>query len=467
MKFAFRISLAIVLLFFIFNITSAQDKSLSKTYKKQVIEKLSQLMNDFYVHPDVAKKTEAHLRTQWKDGYYKQFKNDETFAAALTESVQEINKDKHMRIRVNRPYTAPVNSPERMLEEQLDQIKRSRSANAGFNKVKILEGNVGYLDLRGFAGLENGQPMADAYMKLMANTDAIIIDLSKNGGGSPAMVQYLCSYFFDEHVHLNSLYWRDGDRTDEFWVLDKVGGVKMPDVPLFVITSDKTFSGAEEFSYNMQTQKRATLVGQTTKGGANPGGTMGINDNLNVFIPVGKAINPITKTSWEGTGVVPEVETTVEETLDKAHELAKQAAETYRSETAVKYTKLFMNLNEKLDQYATEENSDEKILEGLTACKEAQLLNEGDINRMGYDYLLERKKGKVAEAIFKANTMLYPNSANVFDSYAEALMMNGDLEQAHTNYQKAVDNAIKNKDRDIELFKKNLEGIKDKLKANK
>ena len=113
------------------------------------------------------------------------------------------------------------------------------------------------------------------------------------------------SYFFDQKLLLNSLYWREGDRTQEFWTLADVGGMKMPDVPLFVMTSNRTFSGAEEFSYNMQTQKRATLVGQTTGGGANPGGTMRINDNLSVFIPTGKAINPITKTNWEGVGVVP------------------------------------------------------------------------------------------------------------------------------------------------------------------
>jgi len=464
MKFTFQSTLLIVVLFLNLHNTSAQDKSISEKYKEETIHSLSKLMNDFYVFPKVAKLTSEHLQSQLKEGHFNQFKNDEAFADALTESVQTINKDKHMRIRAKRPYVAPENTPERMIEERIDRINRSREGNSGFNTVKILEGNVGYLDLRGFAGLENGKAIADAYMKLMARTDAVIIDLSKNGGGSPNMVQYLCSYFFDQKLHLNSLYYREDNETREFWTLDDVDGIKMPDVPLFIITSNKTFSGAEEFSYNMQTQKRATLVGQTSGGGANPGGTMRINEDLSVFIPTGKAINPITKANWEGVGVIPEIETTVEETLDKAHELAKEAAEAYRNKVKEEYSILFLDLSSKLEHY-TAEKSDEEILHGLTACKEANLFGEGDINGLGYDYLMQHKKSKIAESIFKVNTILYPNSANVFDSYAESLMANGDLESSLKNYQKAIDIALKNEDRDIEVYKRNLESVKSKIKV--
>jgi hypothetical protein len=280
------------------------------------------------------------------------------------------------------------------------------------------------------------------------------------------MVQYLCSYFFDQKVHLNSLYWREGDETEEFWVLEEVGGAKMPEVPLFIITSERTFSGAEEFSYNMQTQKRATLVGQTTGGGANPGRTMGINDNLSVFIPGGRAINPITKTNWEGVGVVPEVVTSVEEAFTKTHELAQAAAEAYRTKTKEKFSLLFADLNNKLDGY-TAGKSEEEILQALTVCQETGLLSEGDINMLGYEYLMEHEKPQVAESIFSANTVLHPNSANVFDSYAEALMMKGDLASSLKNYQRAVEIARENEDRDLELFEKNLETIKNKINTGK
>ncbi len=464
MKTIFRLSFLLIMLFLHLNVCIGQDESITKSYKEQAIHRLSQLMNDFYVFPEVAKATESHLITQLNEGHFDQFENNASFAAALTESVQAINKDKHMRIWVNRSYEAPVNSPQRMIEERLDQMNRSRRSNSGFSTVKIMEGNVGYLDLRNFAGIESGKAVADAYMKLMSRTDAVIIDLSKNGGGSPDMVQYLCSYFFDQKVHLNSLYYREGNRTIDYWTLDEVGGIKMPDVPLFVITSSRTFSGAEEFSYNMQTRKRATLVGQTSGGGANPGGSRPINEDLTVNIPTGKAINPITKTNWEGVGVIPEVETSVEESLNKAHELAKEAAEEYRNKTKEKYTSLFMDLNTSLDQYTVGKSVEEIYLK-LTACQKAQLFGEGDINMLGYDYLMGHKKPKIAEAIFHANTLLYPNSANVFDSYAESLLTNGDLESSLKNYQKAVDLAKNNEDRDLELFQENLENIKRKIKS--
>jgi len=464
MKILFRI---LMLLVFInpFN-SNAQDAEITIDYKEKAIFRLIDLMNDYYVSPDVAKSTEVHLRKELKNGHFEKFKDDLSFAEALTTAVQFINKDKHMRIQVNPAFEEAVNSPERMVEERFYQINRSRNFNSGLNTVKILEGNVGYLDLRGFAGMESGKEIADAYMRLMSRSDAVIVDLTKNGGGSPAMVQYLCSYFFDKVVHLNSLYWRDGDRTQEFWSLEKVGGEKMPDVPLFVIISNKTFSGAEEFSYNLQTQNRAILVGQTSGGGANPGGTMPVNENLSVFIPSGKAINPITNTNWEGVGVVPNIKTSPEDAFDKTYELAKQAAESFRSKAKSKYQQAFNQLLAVLEKHDGD-TSDEAILKQLKKCVEEEVMNEGDINMLGYQYLMEHKKPQIALSIFMANTKLFPNSANVYDSYAESLMMQGKLDLSLQNYEKAVEVATKNEDRDLELFTQNLENLKEQLKSKK
>ena len=144
------------------------------------------------------------------------------------------------------------------------------------------------------------------------------------------MVQYICSYFFGEKTHLNSLYWRKGDRTQEFWTLDELPSERMPDVPLFVLTSKYTFSGAEEFAYNFKTRKRATIVGESTGGGANPGGTIEINELFSINVPTGRAINPVTQTNWEGTGVTPDVKTIASNALNKAHLLAKSSAENHR-----------------------------------------------------------------------------------------------------------------------------------------
>ncbi|MCB0486233.1 MAG: hypothetical protein KDC47_08560, partial [Flavobacteriaceae bacterium] len=155
----------------------------------------------------------------------------------------------------------------------------------------------------------------------------------------------------------------------------------MPDVPLFVITSNYTFSGAEEFSYNMQTQKRATLVGQTTGGGANPGGGRPINANLTVFIPTGRAINPITKTNWEGVGVIPEVKASEEEAYEKAYQMAKSAAETFRAKRNAKLGNLMTSLNKDLETYDADK-SESVIQEDLQKCVEANILEEWNINMM-------------------------------------------------------------------------------------
>ena len=466
MKTIIRICISgLLILNYVFAV-NAQEINLTEEYKKNTIETLCQLMNDLYVHADVAQKTEIYLLKQFKEGYFDQFTNEEDFAAALTTSVQHINKDKHMRIWKKPPYEEQENSPERLIEEKIYNLYRYKEYNVGFHGVKVLDGNIGYLDLRGFAGLGEGKEVADAYMKLIANTDAVIIDLSKNGGGDPATVQYLCSYFLESNIHINSLYFREGDRTIDFHTLEEVGGKKMIDVPLFIITGKETFSGAEEFSYNMQTQKRATLIGQTTRGGANPGGTRDINENLWVFIPTGMAINPITKTNWEGVGVIPEIIVKEEESLSKTHELAKIAADEYRTQIEKKYTATYTSLLAQLNVF-TKGQSENEILVALQKVSDQGLLKEWEINSLGYEHLMQYEKPNIALCIFRANTLINPESANVYDSYAEALMMQGKLEKSEKNYQKAVEIALKYNDPNLPFFEENLEKVTNLIKDKK
>ncbi len=467
MRACLKFTLIILSLSYFLPSISAQEEQLSKKYKTEVVESLIVLMNDYYVFPEVAKETEIHLRKQMESGYFDKVTSTETLAELLTKSVQEINKDKHMKVRKTPDFDAEPMTPERMIEEKLHGLNRMRSYNAGFNTVKVLEGNIGYIDIRGFAYFHEGSKAADAYMQLVANTDAIIIDLSKNGGGDPEMVQYLCSYFFEGGVHLNSLYFREGDRTMDFHTLDEVGGKKMIDIPLFVMTAERTFSGAEEFSYNMQTQKRATLIGQTTGGGANPGRMRSINEDLAVFIPNGKAINPITKTNWEGTGVIPEIKTELDSSFAKAHKLAKMAAEEYQSKSKEKYTSMYEDLLSHLEVY-DEKSSESLILKSLTSCKEAGLIRDWEINALGYDYLMQHQKPEIALAIFKANIDLHPDVPNGYDSYAEALSKNGSPEKALKMQEKAIAIAESNQDPDIEMYKANKDKILEILsKENK
>ncbi|MCA6079093.1 S41 family peptidase [Fulvivirga sedimenti] len=294
---------------------SCGQQLVEKSDQSKTISRINELIIENYVFPDVAEKTAAHLTSLQENGYFDQFKNINELATALTEAVQSINHDKHMRIFPMRVPTPPTES------------RAERERQGGFVESKVLDGNIGYIKLNGFADPRFGKPAADNAMETVLGTRALIIDLRENGGGSPHMVQYLCSYFFDEHLLLNSLYWRAGNHTEEFWTLPKVNGKKQPNLPLYILTSSYTFSGAEEFCYNMQTRNRATLIGETTGGGANPGRVMRINKDLEMSVPTGSAVNPITGTNWEGTGVTPDVRVAKELALESALELITASQE--------------------------------------------------------------------------------------------------------------------------------------------
>lgn len=440
----------------------SQEITLSSAYKKETIEKLTLLIQDFYIYPDVAKKTSEHLNKQYEAGYFDQCKDNETFATILTEVVQSVNKDKHMKIMSNAIYIAPENTLEAKAAHRMGQINHYRNYNHGFKELKMLEGNVAYLDLRMFDPLYRAKEVADAYMKLLSQSDAVIIDLSKNGGGDPSMVQYLCSYFFDKKLHLNSLYYREGDRTQEYWTLEEVEGKKMADIPLYIMISEETFSGAEEFSYNMQQLKRATLIGQTSAGGANPGETRGINNDLSVFIPTGRAINPITNTNWEGVGVQPEIQTKKEETFDQALILAQKAADSLRKNKLETYIQLQQKLNQHLEHYKQGE-SEINISISIKNLVDSGLFGEWDINTLGYQYMMELKKPEIGLCILKSNTIHFPKSPNVFDSYGEALKINGDLTSALESFQKALEIAKENNDKNLTYYEETLQKTKKEL----
>lgn len=300
--------------------------TLDDKIKMETIKKISSLLKDNYVFPDVAKSMNDYLSSQLTGGAYQNITEPMKFADKLTEDLQSISKDKHLRVRFSpqdaKDMLAANNSEE---EDERKWNEEMAKQNYGFKKVEVLPGNIGYIDFRNFASPKYSKETITAVMKFVENCDALIFDLRQNGGGDPAGVQLICSYLFgEEPVHLNDLYFRPKDKTEEFWTLRKVDGKKMPDVPVYVLTSNYTFSGAEEFAYNLKNLKRATIIGEQTGGGANPGGPMAANEYFLVFVPTGKAINPITKTNWEGTGVTPDVQVSSVKALEKARIMAME-----------------------------------------------------------------------------------------------------------------------------------------------
>jgi len=292
--------------------------------RARVIDGAIAQLNEFYVFPDAAKKMGDFVKSKQKKGDYDSITDGDAFAKVLTDNFQEVSHDKHLRVNFS-----PAPLPDRPEgPPNADEIARYRKdmerENCGFDKVEILSGNVGYLKFNFFADPDICGPTAVAAMNFLANVDAIIFDLRENGGGDPKMIAFISTYLFSDATHLNDLWERKGDVTHQYWTLPYVPGKRLDGKPAYVLTSKETFSGAEEFSYNLKNLKRATIIGETTGGGAHPVSGHRIDDHFRIGVPFARAINPISKTNWEGTGVEPDVKVPAPDALATAQKLAAE-----------------------------------------------------------------------------------------------------------------------------------------------
>jgi hypothetical protein len=202
------------------------DLSIDAATRTQVIDTVLKRLNESYVFPEVAKQMEQSIRERVEKKEYDQITSAKQFVMTLTNDLQAVSKDKHLRVRYSHqaiPERGPRREP---TAEEREQRRRDMTwMNHGFGKVERLRGNIGYLEFVQFMDEELAADTVAAAMNFVNGTDALIIDMRNNGGGNPAMVALVCSYLFGpEPVHLNDLYWREGDRTDEFWTKKEVPG---------------------------------------------------------------------------------------------------------------------------------------------------------------------------------------------------------------------------------------------------
>jgi len=290
--------------------------------RAKVIDGAIANLNESYVFPETAKKMEEAVRAHQKKGDYDAITDGDDFAKRLTDDFQAVSHDKHLHVMFSPALMPDMGSHARDPKRDAEERKEMDRMNCGFNKVEILEGNVGYLKFDFFAEPEICGPTAIAAMNFLAHVDAIIFDLRENGGGDPKMVAFISTYLFAERTHLNDLWTRKGDITDQYWTLPYVPGERLDGKPAFVLTSKETFSGGEEFTNNLKVLKRATIIGETTGGGAHPVNGHRIDDHFGIGVPFARAINPVTKTNWEGTGVEPDVKVPAPDALTTAQKLA-------------------------------------------------------------------------------------------------------------------------------------------------
>jgi len=295
------------------------DRPVDRAARQAAIEQLLARLEAGYVVPEGAAAATKTVRAALSSGTYEGLTTARAFAEKLTADLRAASQDRHLAV-----YFDPEPSPTPDRTSPASSTPPRERFNYGFYKIERLLGNVGYLELRSFANLDDAKQTAATYLDGLSNFDAIVIDLRQNGGGNTPMVAFVASYFLGPApVHFTDMYWRDEQRTVEVWTTETVPGRRSTRQDLFILVGPQTFSAAEDFSYGMQQLKRATLVGETTGGGAHMGrGLQRLSPLFTAFIPTGQSINPVTKTNWENVGVAPDIAVPAARALIEAHLIA-------------------------------------------------------------------------------------------------------------------------------------------------
>ena len=314
-KFLFVVIACFSSLFIPYNSMASDVNKISHAKHEAITTSISKKLIENYVFPDVANKVAEQLLLNINNNEYLGYDEIWLLADRLTDDIQNITQDKHIRVKLRQPGVILISN---------------KDVTNDFREVEILAGNVGLIKFDKFSSNPIAKTKIDSIFSLLIDVDALIIDLRNNSGGSPDLVRYLSSYFFDKKTHLNSIYSREANSYEEYWTIDELPGDKRPDLPIYILTSKDTFSAAEEFAYNLKVRKRAYIVGETTKGGANPGRFFDLPMKLSIFIPTGRAINPITQANWEGTGVSPDLPVIAIKAFEEAYAMAKYSAIEYR-----------------------------------------------------------------------------------------------------------------------------------------
>ncbi len=306
---------------------NGSNLTLNAATRTQVIEGVIKRFNQSYIFPDVAKAMEQSVHERMRKGEYDKITSPSELAEMLKSNLREVSKDNHIDVVFSSDSLPPMGETEReeTAAERENRRRNSAQANNGFLKVERLRGNIGFLDIDSFVDPAFGGDTAAAAMNFLSNTDALIVDLRYCPGGNGQMVSLLLTYMFPDSVHLSDYYQREDALTKQstlqkqLWTLPYVPGKRYLDRDIYILTSNRTHSAAEAFAYDLQALKRATIIGETTRGGAHPVQRFRINEHFGAQVPIGNNINAVTKTNWEGKGVMPDVQTTADLAFKLAH----------------------------------------------------------------------------------------------------------------------------------------------------
>lgn len=288
-----------------------------------IVRRTADLVAEHYVFADVGERIRTLLTDHLRAGRY-----GATTPAGLAEQVtpdlRAVNGDLHLRLIVH-DDEIPDEADE---ATQVAIVTRdaARTMN-GVARIERLDGDVAYLSLAPVlypASIVG--PTLTAALQVVAGAGALLLDLRDNRGGDPRTVALICGYFLDQPTHLVTIERRDPAESTQSWSPAYVPGPRFGATkPLYVLTGPLTFSGAEELAYDLKVLGRATVVGETTRGGAHPREGFRVHPHLELSVPVGRSVSPVTHTNWEGTGVTPDVPCPAPTAHTVAHDLARRA----------------------------------------------------------------------------------------------------------------------------------------------
>ena len=333
-----KFSLLLLALFVGLTVLHRPDTTIDDAARSQAIDALVAGLNRYYVFPDKAKQIEALLRKRQKDGAY-DVGSGVKLATRLDADLASVARDLHMHVRYSIERLPPQATPSpitqldaretpgedsNVLMRWIDRIGRNR-ATFGVEKADRLSPDIGYLKISGFPPPYLTAEKYAAAMDKLADTDALIIDMRDNGGGSPQSVALLISYFVDRRTRLNDIWDRASGTTAQFWTQDRLGGKRYGGRKrVLILAGPSTASAGEDFTYTMQALKRATVIGEPTWGGAHPTMSWRLGDHLYAAIPSARSISPITHANWEGAGVRPDVAAPSSQALAAAKSLLQR-----------------------------------------------------------------------------------------------------------------------------------------------
>jgi len=400
------------------------------------------LLVAFYALPEEAERYAAEFRQRYSSGAYDSFTDPADFANRVTADLIEISGDSHFSFRVIQVNESAEDVGSH-LRHPVRYYRLGLRENIGYFKLEWLDGKVGLLELRRFYPIDLSREMIDAAMLFLSNANAIVIDVRENGGGSGESLEYFCSYFLDYPTQLTSDYSRKSDFLTEYWTTAEVNGARRTDVPVFIVIGEQSFSAAETFAYDMQANGRATLVGDSSGGGAHSVDLFQVDDLFEIYIPTSRAINPITSANWEGVGVIPDVLVAAETALDSALVLARAAADEFgairemRVNSAVEMMQRLLSDAESHYRAGRKEDADPVLDSLFQVGGDAGIINEFFVYVLTYEYLGD-VEDSILIALLDKWIVLYPHSVTPWEWKASHYADKGDKQRAIECYEEVL-----------------------------